>query len=620
MRVPRPRRPPFDPRVRQVPGRRAHRRDPRAAGAPARSRRGSARGRLRARAAALAGARGPRRAPRRWTSTARRSACWRFARGALARRAARARLQPDARGARLAVDPHRGRDRQRRHAVPGRLGEHGAQPPAPRDPPHPASGDRASAATTRARWSSVAPSAEAPAAMPRESFMHVEIDRRTDPAVLASIRAETRAACSTTCAPRSRTGEPMRERVHAVLAELERRRRRSTAPRSSPRARSSCAGSTEDHFTFLGYREYDLVTEDGEHDAAAPVEGTGLGILRDGRRDGAAERRPRCRRRASELARERELLDPHQGQLALDRPPPDPARLRRRQALRRGGRGRWASADSSASTPQRAYNSDPWRDPARAAQGRARARALGRAPAAPRRQGAGRRSSSACRATSCSRPPRTSCSRSRSASCASRNASACGSSCGPTAIDRFFACAGVRAARPLQHRDAREDPAHPARGARRPRDRVLALALASRSSRASTSSSARARTGVPADERATPTRDRARGIGRATPRCATGATSSSARSTSASARSAARRWSQRYGEAFPAGYRDDFDPRAAVSDIERMDALDGPERSGALGLPPARGADRRGCGSSSSAASRSFSPRCCRSSRTWASR
>ncbi|SEE86255.1 glutamate dehydrogenase [Ruania alba] len=35
-----------------------------------------------------------------------------------------------------------------------------------------------------------------------------------------------------------------------------------------------------DHFTFLGYREYQLIERDGE-DALSPIEGTGLGILHD---------------------------------------------------------------------------------------------------------------------------------------------------------------------------------------------------------------------------------------------------------------------------------------------------------------------------------------------------
>src|SRR5262245_2023305 len=39
-----------------------------------------------------------------------------------------------------------------------------------------------------------------------------------------------------------------------------------------------------DHFAFLGYREYEVVDQDGES-AMHPVPGTGLGLLRDDRRD-----------------------------------------------------------------------------------------------------------------------------------------------------------------------------------------------------------------------------------------------------------------------------------------------------------------------------------------------
>ena len=49
-----------------------------------------------------------------------------------------ARLQPALRGARLAVDPHGRRDRDRRHAVPDRFGQHRAEPSRVRGPPdHP---------------------------------------------------------------------------------------------------------------------------------------------------------------------------------------------------------------------------------------------------------------------------------------------------------------------------------------------------------------------------------------------------------------------------------------------------------------------------------------------------
>ena len=44
-------------------------------------------------------------------------------------------LQPPDRAARLAVDPHHRRDRHRRHAVPGRLGADGPEPPRVHQPP-----------------------------------------------------------------------------------------------------------------------------------------------------------------------------------------------------------------------------------------------------------------------------------------------------------------------------------------------------------------------------------------------------------------------------------------------------------------------------------------------------
>ena len=60
---------------------------------------------------------------------------WNLLRAAPAGRGQGPRLQPALRAARLAVDAHRRRGRQRRHAVPRRLGRHGAQPARLRHPP-----------------------------------------------------------------------------------------------------------------------------------------------------------------------------------------------------------------------------------------------------------------------------------------------------------------------------------------------------------------------------------------------------------------------------------------------------------------------------------------------------
>ena len=63
----------------------------------------------------------------------------------------------------------------------------------------------------------------------------------------------------------------------------------------------------DQHFTFLGYRTYDLAREDGE-DVLRAVPGTGLGILRGAVARCVARASPRCRPRSARKARERTLL------------------------------------------------------------------------------------------------------------------------------------------------------------------------------------------------------------------------------------------------------------------------------------------------------------------------
>ena len=70
----------------------------------------------------------------------------------------------------------------------------------------------------------------------------------------------------------------MRAEVHEAIAELE----QSPPPIPEPEleeARALLQWMHDDHFTFLGYREYEIRTEGGE-DVLASVDGTGLGILR----------------------------------------------------------------------------------------------------------------------------------------------------------------------------------------------------------------------------------------------------------------------------------------------------------------------------------------------------
>jgi glutamate dehydrogenase len=110
-----------------------------------------------------------------------------------------------------------------------------------------------------------------------ESLIHVQIDRQPDPEVLEQLRddllrvlGDVRAAVEDWTA--------MRERALAIRTEL------SQPPLSdhaeAAEARELLAWMGEDNFIFLGYREYDIGSEDGE-DLLRGVPGSGLGILRE---------------------------------------------------------------------------------------------------------------------------------------------------------------------------------------------------------------------------------------------------------------------------------------------------------------------------------------------------
>jgi glutamate dehydrogenase len=121
------------------------------------------------------------------------------------------------------------------------------------------------------------PDAEDEDAIP-ESIVHVELDRHTEPEVLQalydcieSVLEQVRVAVE--------DWPDMRERVYNLVSELD----ENTPPIEADdlaEARAFFEWIADDNFTFLGYREYDLLTEDGE-DVLKNVPGTGLGILRE---------------------------------------------------------------------------------------------------------------------------------------------------------------------------------------------------------------------------------------------------------------------------------------------------------------------------------------------------
>ena len=115
---------------------------------------------------------------------------------------------------------------------------------------------------------------------PAESFIHLEVDRQTDAAALDElghdvlrVLGDVRAAVEDWSA--------MRERALAIADALD-----AEASTLDEEERNEASALlrwlADDHFTFLGYRDYELGTEDGE-DTLCAVPGTGLGLLRDSR-------------------------------------------------------------------------------------------------------------------------------------------------------------------------------------------------------------------------------------------------------------------------------------------------------------------------------------------------
>src|SRR5918997_860657 len=107
-----------------------------------------------------------------------------------------------------------------------------------------------------------------------ESYMHIEVDRQREGLVdledaVQGVLAQVRAAVE--------DWQPMRERMEALVSE-------PAPPGGDPadveEARALLAWLCDNHFTFLGYREY---TFDGE--VLRGVEGSGLGLLRGGSGD-----------------------------------------------------------------------------------------------------------------------------------------------------------------------------------------------------------------------------------------------------------------------------------------------------------------------------------------------
>src|SRR3954468_2225001 len=111
-----------------------------------------------------------------------------------------------------------------------------------------------------------------------ESFMHVEVDRRTDPAKLAELEAGLARVLGDVRAAVLDFGA-MKKRMAEVLSRLDEARSALPQPELEE-GRAYLDWLINDHFTFLGCRDY-LLERAGGEDVLRIVPGSGLGILRE---------------------------------------------------------------------------------------------------------------------------------------------------------------------------------------------------------------------------------------------------------------------------------------------------------------------------------------------------
>ncbi|GAB3703988.1 NAD-glutamate dehydrogenase [Nocardiopsis oceani] len=116
-----------------------------------------------------------------------------------------------------------------------------------------------------------------------ESWMHIEIDRQSDPERVKEITTKLETVLNDVRYVDEDSAK-MSDRVIRIADELSAYPDRLVAGGVDPRE----VGESVDflrwlagrHFTFMGYREYALVTDENGDDSLRPEPGTGLGLLR----------------------------------------------------------------------------------------------------------------------------------------------------------------------------------------------------------------------------------------------------------------------------------------------------------------------------------------------------
>ena len=233
---------------------------------------------------------------------------------------------------RLAAAARGHRHRHRRHAVSCRLGDPGADPHRRRDQVARPSAVRGAARSGRsaARHSRHARRPRSAGRRVRRIWMHIEVAGPAD------------ANAEEVAAPRHRAGAARRSRrgrglaAHARARSLAAAESRQEPPHAVPASEVAEVAEflrwlADDHFTFLGCRDYRLVDDEGVESLAAVA---GHRARSAARRPAAAAPAHRPSARSARAGARSATADHHQDQRALDRAPRGPSRLHRHQVVR----------------------------------------------------------------------------------------------------------------------------------------------------------------------------------------------------------------------------------------------------------------------------------------------